>query len=284
MPIRFAHRGASAIAPENTMPAFEAALGMKVDGLELDVHCSKDGQLVVIHDFDLVRVGTIATSSKSTPSNEKEKPTSKSTTSRRSKTAKEPEKESTNEPAKLGKISEYTAEELAQIDVGSWFDKKFKGVGVPTLVQVLDLVQNHSVGSDLAINVEIKSMDPLGGNQVEPLVELIQERGLYEQVIVSCMNPVTLIKTRWEDSEVRLGLLHRGTLPIYLQKAWMSSIIEPEALHPHHTVVDEAYMAFAKKHGCEVNTWTVNDAAEAKRLADLGVTAIISDAPDKLGL
>ena len=47
----FAHRGARCAAPENTLPAFAVALDMGVAGIELDVHRSADGQLVVIHDF-----------------------------------------------------------------------------------------------------------------------------------------------------------------------------------------------------------------------------------------
>lgn len=46
----FAHRGASCTAPENTLPAFEQAAALHADGVELDVHLSADGQLVVIHD------------------------------------------------------------------------------------------------------------------------------------------------------------------------------------------------------------------------------------------
>jgi glycerophosphoryl diester phosphodiesterase len=46
----WAHRGASAYAPENTIPAFKMALEMGVDGIELDVHESADGKLMVIHD------------------------------------------------------------------------------------------------------------------------------------------------------------------------------------------------------------------------------------------
>ena len=45
-----AHRGYRAVAPENTLPAFEAALAYQPDMLEMDVHRTKDGQLVVIHD------------------------------------------------------------------------------------------------------------------------------------------------------------------------------------------------------------------------------------------
>lgn len=46
----FAHRGASCAAPENTLAAFEKAAEVGADGIELDVHLSSDGQLVVIHD------------------------------------------------------------------------------------------------------------------------------------------------------------------------------------------------------------------------------------------
>jgi glycerophosphoryl diester phosphodiesterase len=52
-PLIFAHRGASRVAPENTLPAFEAAIRLGADGVELDVQYSSDGHLVVIHDLKL---------------------------------------------------------------------------------------------------------------------------------------------------------------------------------------------------------------------------------------
>jgi glycerophosphoryl diester phosphodiesterase len=54
-PFIWAHRGASRIAPENTMAAFAAAVGLGADGLELDIHLSRDGVPVVIHDESLER-------------------------------------------------------------------------------------------------------------------------------------------------------------------------------------------------------------------------------------
>jgi glycerophosphoryl diester phosphodiesterase len=45
-----AHRGASSYAPENTLAAFDLALAMGIRHIELDVHCTRDGQVVVIHD------------------------------------------------------------------------------------------------------------------------------------------------------------------------------------------------------------------------------------------
>jgi glycerophosphoryl diester phosphodiesterase len=52
---RIAHRGCSSAAPENTMAAFQKAIELGVEGIELDVHQSKDGELVVIHDATLSR-------------------------------------------------------------------------------------------------------------------------------------------------------------------------------------------------------------------------------------
>ncbi|MBO7748420.1 glycerophosphodiester phosphodiesterase [Paenibacillus sp. MWE-103] len=93
-----AHRGASGLAPENTMAAFRAAMAFPfVQWIELDVQLSKDGIPVVIHDDSLRR------------------------------TAKKP-----------GRVSDYTAEELGRMDAGGWFGKPFAGEGIPTLERVLD--------------------------------------------------------------------------------------------------------------------------------------------------
>jgi glycerophosphoryl diester phosphodiesterase len=53
--MNIAHRGASAYAPENTMAAFELAVEMGADTLELDIQLTKDGQIVVMHDLNIDR-------------------------------------------------------------------------------------------------------------------------------------------------------------------------------------------------------------------------------------
>ena len=50
VPLVFAHRGGRALAPENTLVAFDAGIAAGADGLEFDVHLSRDGQVVIIHD------------------------------------------------------------------------------------------------------------------------------------------------------------------------------------------------------------------------------------------
>ncbi len=232
----FAHRGAKAVTPENTLPAFAKAVELNAAGVELDAQLSRDGQLVVMHDFTVDKT--------------------------------------TNGQ---GRVDEFSAAELAALDAGSHFSPEFAGVGVPTLAAVFDLI-----GHRCRVNVEIKSVDPQGGSEVEALVAMIQERSLYDQVIISSFNPITLIKMRWADPKIALGLLYYQPLPLFLRQAWFTPIMQPEALHPHYSLVDEALVSWAHNRGCAVNVWTVNDLAEAKRLADLGVDAIITDVPDQL--
>ncbi|MEM7129152.1 MAG: glycerophosphodiester phosphodiesterase family protein [Chloroflexota bacterium] len=236
IPKIFAHRGAKSAAPENTLPAFEKALEMGVDGVELDVQCSKDNQLMVIHDFTL------------------DKTTSGS-----------------------GLVSDFTASELAQLDAGSHFGVEFAGVGVPTLPQILDRLQGQC-----HVNIEIKSQDRSGGPEVESVLALIQERNLYDEVLISSFNPMTLIKTRWLDKQISIGLIYREPLPDYLSNAWLGPIIDPQALHPHSRLVETQLINFAHERNLAVNTWTVNDTEEARRLAGLGVQIIISDVPVQL--
>ena len=56
-PLLFAHRGLSSLYPENTMAAFSAARAAGISGIELDVHQTKDGKLVVFHDDTTKRIG-----------------------------------------------------------------------------------------------------------------------------------------------------------------------------------------------------------------------------------
>lgn len=55
-PIIVGHRGAKGLAPENTMPAFQIAADLRIDGVEFDVQRTRDGQLIVFHDENVKRV------------------------------------------------------------------------------------------------------------------------------------------------------------------------------------------------------------------------------------
>ncbi len=174
-----------------------------------------------------------------------------------------------------GLLREQTLAQLQGVDAGIRFHPAFAGTLIPTLEQLFD-----TVGDRCRVNVEIKNMDWDGGPEVDLLVPLIQRRKLHEQVIVSSFNPIALLKMRWADPSIALGLLSSEELPLFLRRAWLGPLIAPEALHPHHKMIDEEYMRWARSQGHYVNTWTVNDPDEARRLAGLGVDVIMSDVPD----
>jgi len=59
LPLIIGHRGAKGIAPENSLYGFKKAVELGIDGIELDVHLTKDGKLIVIHDMNLQRLAGI---------------------------------------------------------------------------------------------------------------------------------------------------------------------------------------------------------------------------------
>lgn len=235
-PAIFAHRGARLVAPENTLPAFAAALDMGADGIELDIHVTTDGRLAVIHDFTL--------------------------------------EHTTNG---VGRVAHHSMSELMGLDAGGHFHPDFAGVHIPTLEDVLDLV-----GDRCTLNIEIKSDEGMGGDAPDLLVKMLHERHLHSQVIVSSFNVMSLFHMRWLDDKVRLGLLFYEPLPRFVREPALLSLLKPEALHPHFSLVDEQLLEWAHGQGLAVNVWTVNEIAEARRLSALGVDAIITDAPDAI--
>ena len=64
LPLIIGHRGAKGIAPENSLCGFKKAIELGIDGIELDVHLTKDGKLIVIHDMDLQRLAGLRISVK----------------------------------------------------------------------------------------------------------------------------------------------------------------------------------------------------------------------------
>ncbi|HAJ36632.1 MAG TPA: glycerophosphodiester phosphodiesterase [Chloroflexi bacterium] len=176
-----------------------------------------------------------------------------------------------------GAVASMTAAEVRRLDAGSHFGAAFAGVQVPFLEEVLDLV-----GDRCRLNIEIKSMDPYANDASAAVAAVIRDRRLYDQVLVSSFNPISLIKLRHLDPKIALGMLYGSEMPVFLRQVWAGPPIRPEAQHPEHTLIDAAYMAWARALPAAVNTWTVNDVEEAQRLAGLGVDIIMSDVPDQI--
>lgn len=106
-----AHRGNSSAFPENTLPAFESAVKVGADLVELDYHHSADGVPCVLHDELL------------------------------SRTTDADDLFGIKQPL----VSSYKHADLCRLDAGAWFNLKFAGTRVPTLEQSLDAIQKGSV-------------------------------------------------------------------------------------------------------------------------------------------
>lgn len=107
-----AHKGVSTENPENTIPAFLAAIEQGYDLIELDVSPTRDLRFVLLHDTKLNRTGRMADGS-----------------------------ELTEEI----KISEITYEDALQYDFGIWFSEKFRGTKIPLFDQVLELAEKSGI-------------------------------------------------------------------------------------------------------------------------------------------
>jgi len=174
-----------------------------------------------------------------------------------------------------GPVAEHTWAELRGLDAGSHFSAEYRGEPLPRLEQVLD-----AFGDSLRINIELKSASVANDGLEARVGGLVAERGLIPTVIISSFNPFSLWRIRRTNPRITRGLLYAPGLPIYLRRAWSAPFLALDALHPQASMVDAAYMLWAKGKGYHVNVWTVNDLAEMHRLLELGVDVLITDVPD----
>jgi glycerophosphoryl diester phosphodiesterase len=174
-----------------------------------------------------------------------------------------------------GPVNALDLRAIKELDAGSHFSPQFKGEQVPTLEEAFE-----TIGPDLVVNVELKSESRQTDGLEQTVATVIRRHNAAERVIVSSFNPFALRRFRPLAPEVPLGYLYSPDEPIYLRQGWLMLGFHHEARHPHHSMIDAQYMAWAKQHNYRVNTWTVDDPMRIVGLRDLGVDAIISNQPD----
>lgn len=164
----YAHRGASAVAPENTLAAFDRAAGV-AEFIELDVQRCRSGELVVVHDTTLDRTTDVAVVFPDRPSRA---------------------------------VGDFTLAELRQLDAGSWFAAEFAGERIPTLSEVLDFLRDR----DLGLLLEAKSPTPGAAGQIAD--ELSKHRWiLRDRLVVQSFAEDFVREFRSVFPGVTLGLL-----------------------------------------------------------------------------
>lgn len=173
------------------------------------------------------------------------------------------------------RLTSMTWHELHQRDAGAWFGDAWRGTSPPSLDDVFDALPETAF-----VNIELKRTAWQSDGLEKAALHFLQRRNLWHRVIVSSFNPVILARLRRAAPHLKIGLLYAPDLPLPLRRAWARHILRPAALHPHVSQVTPALVANAHRHGQQVNVWTVNDPETIRRLAALGVDAIITDVPD----
>jgi len=176
-----------------------------------------------------------------------------------------------------GRVETMSLSVLRELDAGRWFDPRFAGERIPTLDEVLELV-----GDRLRVNIEIKGMSLRDRGVEARVAETVRRYGAQERVLISSFNPLALTRIQRAAPELQRALLYSAGQPFYLARGWARVFVRPEALHPHHRMVDAAYMRWARQSGYRVNVWTVDDPADMQRLIALGVDGIITNHPARL--
>ena len=222
----FAHRGGSALAPENTIAAFDNGLALGCDGLELDVHLSADGQVVVHHDRTLDRTTPLR-----------------------------------------GPVAARSAVELAHANV-------------PTLADVLARYPHIPMIIELKVNRPELAAAAIAVVRRASAVERVcfGSFGLRVLRAVRALEPAAATSAARE--EVRLALyrswcrwpVHRVAYSGYQVPEWAGST----------RVVTSRFVRDAHAAGLAVQVWTVDTAADARRLLSYGVDALITDRPDTI--
>jgi glycerophosphoryl diester phosphodiesterase len=248
-PLVYAHRGGAALRPENTLAAFDHGMRLGADGLELDVHLARDGVVVVHHDATLER-----------------------TTGSR------------------GAVGDYTADELAAVDAGYWFSPgidggspaeypfRGQGMGVPTLSAVLARYPSAR------LIIELKSNDP---ELARRTIEVVRRADAVDRVALGSFHWRVLHEARTCEPRIPTGAareetrwaLYRSYVRWPLGRTRYRELQVPEQSGAT-TIVTPRFIAHAHRAGLPVKVWTVNAAADMRRLLAWGADAIISDRPD----
>lgn len=274
-PTLIAHRGASAYAPEHTIPAYQLALDQGADFVEPDLQITRDGVLVCLHDTTLERTTNVAMVF--------------------------PDRAKMARGKKTWPVSDFTLEEIRTLDAGSWKDEKYKGTKVATFQEMIDLVRGKA-----GIIPETKSAETYGklGLKMEPMVMEILKKNQLDQPGADPKTPVIIqsfsaesLKILKNEQKCKLPLVFLFSGPKAKEfgtpegLARIKEFADGIAPHKDHVLTQPEIVAEAHKQGMSVTVWTCRAkdpgnfetvrAEMAHLIRTLKVDAIFTDNPDE---
>ncbi len=170
-----------------------------------------------------------------------------------------------------GPLWQKTLAQLSQLDAGGWFDPHFANEPIPTLEQVMNLVRGR-----MRLNIEIR-MHGHERDVAALVVKTIRENRFDSLCIVTSFDRAVADRVKAMAPQLTVGY-------IFGREAFDPAVFTGpvDVLSAEASLIDESFMQQARNAGKAVHVWTVNGAAEMRRLARLGVDAIITNYPDRL--
>jgi len=242
-----AHRGGAGLAPENTLAAFRKALELGVDALEMDLHVTRDGVVVVIHDETLDRT--------------------------------------TDGRGDVGDLSlEGVKRSDAGGKFAPAFRGE-RVPSLREVIDLVKTSGNGRVRLDLELKYH-QDRPGRPEDFEERVLEILRETGFAERVNVISFHHPSLTKVKALEPKIRTGLLAGGRMapqdPLALVRQFRADYYSPNFRH----VTAEAVAALHQA-GIPIVPWTINEEAEMRRLMALGIgglagDGIATDFPDRL--
>ena len=261
------HRGCRGLMPENTVPAFEKALALGCEWLEMDVVITADDQVLVSHEPWMEH-----------------------------RICRTPEGDSITEMRSHGyNIFRMSLAEAQAFDCGSaqhpdFPDQENHKLHKPTLREVVEAVEETAMelgAGGISYNIEIKSEPTLYGTyQPEPkrFVELVLAQvdslGLDGRCVIQSFDPAILEAVHALNEEIPTALLVDNSDGLEMNLRRLS--FTPTYYSPAFTLVDKSLVKELLDKEIQLLVWTVNDKSDMKRMIKLGVNGIISDHPERL--
>ena len=240
----FAHRGGAALAPENTIAAFDIGLASGAEGIELDVQLSSDGIVVVCHDETLDR-------------------TTDATGPVAGRTA-----------AALGGVDAG----YSFIDAGGERSFRGRGVTIPTLLEVLQ--RYTAVPTIVEMKIDSIEMGRALADVVRAAnaVDRVCAAGFGPRAMRAAREALPAMASSACHPEVRLAL-YRSWAGWPVRNRPFGGYQVPERAGALR-VTSPRFIKHAHRAGLEVQVWTIDDEADMKRLLEWGADGLISNRPD----
>lgn len=237
------HRGNAAHAPENTLESFRQAVEIGVDAVELDVHLSADGHVVVIHDPTLDRTTDVS--------------------GRVDRMA-------------LAEIRRADAGARFTKDRGTTRPYAGRGISVPTLHEVMESFHQ------LPLLIEIKTRSASRATRDVIEQHGAQRRCVVASFDKRALDPFRGSDiARGGSRRETAALLGRAALRVPVRRVGFNVLCLPPS-HRGFPLPVAGYVSILEPLGVPVHCWTIDDPAEAQRLRRVGVRGIISNDPQRI--